>query len=69
MDVLKGNFKDALALLEEMLPTSAFVAIDAEMTGIYVDRSSANCIADNCQVPGHPSHSTGSCLFTAHGAH
>lgn len=54
MDVLKGNFEEAAALLEQLLPTAAFVAIDAEMTGIYIDKDSAPCISDNCEVSGNP---------------
>jgi len=37
MDVVHENFQEAAAQLEALLPTAAFVAIDAEMTGIILE--------------------------------
>ena len=34
MNVTKGNFDDVVEQFESHLPSAAFVAVDAEMTGI-----------------------------------
>ena len=47
MDVTRENFEAAATLLESLLPTCAFVAIDEEMTGITLDKASKPCLSDS----------------------
>lgn len=49
MEVTNENFEAALTQLEAILPTASFVAIDEEMTGIRVDKSTDPTGGDNGQ--------------------
>ena len=49
MEVTNANFAAAADELESLLPTAAFVAIDEEMTGIMLDKSTAPNAGDTVE--------------------
>ena len=49
MDVTAANFDAAAELLESLLPTCSFYAIDEEMTGIMLNKETAPSMADTCE--------------------
>lgn len=49
MDVTATNFDAAAELLESLLPTCSFYAIDEEMTGIMLSKETAPSMADVCE--------------------
>ena len=50
MDVTHENFSAAVDALEALLPTAEFVAIDEEMTGIMLDKSTAPHAGDTLET-------------------
>eukprot|EP00900_Chrysochromulina_parva_P020351 jgi/Chrpa1/294/Chrysochromulina_OHIO_Genome00001727-RA len=50
MDVTRENFSAAVDALEALLPTAEFVAIDEEMTGIMLDKSTAPHAGDTLET-------------------
>jgi hypothetical protein len=50
MDVTRDNFSAAVDALEALLPTAEFVAIDEEMTGIMLDKSTAPHAGDTLET-------------------